>query len=607
MKRLTIICLIIASTVLCLQQTLVSAPAYDARFLNLTINYTLNADGSWVKEVSQRVRLNTYYAFNRALGETFIPYNPDFQKLEIIKSETIMADGKKVVTPQNAFNEVLPFSAHTFADFAGLREMVITHTGLERGAQVELQYRLYTKAGFIPVFSGQETLTRPFPVDRYTLTVAIPASKELHARLFGQKAFMACSQNDSQKTYRIDIENLPPSQREPLGHPQAEPLIVFSTALDWKEALPVHDDPSVLPSALITRIKKIRSQKMQRLDLLSALQGIAADEVQNCPLHIEDTGWLPRPNERVASRNTATRLEKALLLKAILKEAGIDAQLLVAFGDAFAPQVPTALQAKAFWLKIPDAEKPLYLDPWQAQNGFFPFAIHGLDAWNSSLSELEALPKAESSMNQIAITGTLTMGADGVLGSLNVLSQGRFHQYSEASLSSQKYFEGLLRQFFPVEKATPSKLQFLSPAGIQADLSLSGAWLESQDKGKSPKTSPAYFTFPVFHIPMLNEDMVRLESRITPMLMDAPFELSIKLEIQPQKELQQVYRALDIKEENELGSFIRTVKQDKNGGLQISLECTIKRSLLGPEDYPMLRQLLLSHFTPGPWLVFRRE
>ena len=83
---------------------------------------------------------------------------------------------------------MLPFAAHGFADFAGLREMVVTHTGLERGAVVDLHYRIHTQAGFAPAFSGREALTRDFPVDAYALEIMVPAGRELHYSVFGNDA-----------------------------------------------------------------------------------------------------------------------------------------------------------------------------------------------------------------------------------------------------------------------------------------------------------------------------------------------------------------------------------------------------------------------------------
>ena len=185
MKRLTLFCLAFLAAWTLFAPARGAAPTHDARFLKMEISYQLNADGSWDMTYKHQVRLDTYYAFNRALGETFIVYNPDFQKLEVLKSETTMADGRQVASPENAFNEVLPFAAHGFADFSHLREMVVTHVGLERGAVVELAYRIHTKAGFLPDFSGREELAMAFPVDLYSLSIKVPADRELHYRVSG--------------------------------------------------------------------------------------------------------------------------------------------------------------------------------------------------------------------------------------------------------------------------------------------------------------------------------------------------------------------------------------------------------------------------------------
>ena len=54
---------------------------YNARFQQLKIKYTLKKDGSQVYDYYHRVKLlNT----TRGFGESFIKYNPEFQKLEVL-------------------------------------------------------------------------------------------------------------------------------------------------------------------------------------------------------------------------------------------------------------------------------------------------------------------------------------------------------------------------------------------------------------------------------------------------------------------------------------------------------------------------------------------
>jgi hypothetical protein len=255
MKRLTILCLALLAA-----SCLFALPAHDARFLKVAVAYELHADGSWDMTCQQQVRLDTYYAFNRALGETFIVYNPDFQKLEVLKSDTTMADGRKVASPANAFNEVLPFAAHGCADFSGLREMVVTHVGLERGAVVDVQYRIHTKPGFLPAFSGRELLTRNFPVEHYLLEIKVPAGRELLYKVCGLASDVKVVESGSEKIYTLRLAGLKPAAHEPLAPAGSEPAVVFSLAADWPKALALANDSAPLPAALAEMITKLQAK-----------------------------------------------------------------------------------------------------------------------------------------------------------------------------------------------------------------------------------------------------------------------------------------------------------------------------------------------------------
>ena len=466
-------------------------------------------------EYRHRVRLDTYFAVNRALGETFIVYNPDFQKLEILKAETTMADGRKVASPANAFNEVLPFAAHGFADFAHLREMVVTHTGLERGAMVDLHYRIHTRPGLLPVFSGREKLNRDFPVDRYRLTIAVPAGRELLFRVFNVKSEAEVSPGADEKRYAFALAALPAAAHEPLAPAQAEPFIVFSASADWPQALAMNTAPSPLPAVLDTKIEKLKAQYpvrvdllaprwgQQSIDLLAALQKTVAVEIQNCGLGVEATGWQPRPLERVFAGNYGTRLEKALLLKSLLKKAGIDAELLaVAAGGSFAAAVPTPLQLDDLWLKVGEGPHVLYLDPCHEQHEFYPYRGQGINAVNLERLETEKMPSADWNQSGVDVAGAAQLDTAGATGTLTVAARGIFNRYNEATDDTGKFIASLLRKIFPVEKVEIKKLLVLTRRETRAEVTFSGKWLKDAGAG--------YFSADPVRLPGLNENMAQL-------------------------------------------------------------------------------------------------
>ena len=119
----------------------------DAVFLDVQETYTLEEDGSMVYRHEHRLRYLTPYAFSRVLGEDFIVFNPAYQELEILRAVTTMADGREIACTDNAKNEVLPGFCRDAPPYMHLREMVVTHLGLERNAVVHLIYEIRSKPG----------------------------------------------------------------------------------------------------------------------------------------------------------------------------------------------------------------------------------------------------------------------------------------------------------------------------------------------------------------------------------------------------------------------------------------------------------------------------
>ena len=108
-------------------------------------NYILEEDGTVKERTRITLTLNTHTSFNSLFGETFIRYNPEYQTVTINECYTIMEDGTKVMTPENAMNEMLPKAASDAPAYTHLREIVITHTALEVGAEIHIDYTIETK------------------------------------------------------------------------------------------------------------------------------------------------------------------------------------------------------------------------------------------------------------------------------------------------------------------------------------------------------------------------------------------------------------------------------------------------------------------------------
>lgn len=140
----------------------------EAVYKNVEKSYIFDGNGACEFRQKTELRVNTLFAMNELCGETFIVYNPKFQRVKIHAAYTIMADGiTRVDVPENAFNTVLPRCAADAPDFNFLRELVITHTALEPGASIFLDYSVFYSAGSGMLFD--EYADMPFPCERLVM------------------------------------------------------------------------------------------------------------------------------------------------------------------------------------------------------------------------------------------------------------------------------------------------------------------------------------------------------------------------------------------------------------------------------------------------------
>ena len=206
-------------------------PESDAIYEKIIKEFTLHEDGSMDYRYYKKLKLNTYYSFNRLYGETFIVYNPNYQDLKIKKAIVTQKDGSVIPAPENAFNEVLPRFAAKAPYFNHLREMVVTHSGIELDAVIELDYTIHTKQGYYPALMADEMLTESSPVAEEIILVRIPETKVLNYQVFQSRTEPEIFESAGYKQYIFTFsgiaenthENYQPSKNRHL------PRLVFSS------------------------------------------------------------------------------------------------------------------------------------------------------------------------------------------------------------------------------------------------------------------------------------------------------------------------------------------------------------------------------------------
>jgi len=352
----------------------------DAVFNRLVHEYTLNDDGSSSFREYRELKLLSHMAFHRLYGETFVIYDPMYQELKIDKAYTIMRDGSRVDVPGNAFNEVLPYDAANAAPYNHLREMVITHTGLEVGATIYLDYTVSSKPGYYPAFVGEATVRDLVPVKEKQVIINIPAGEELQYKMLGLRTAPGISENGKLRTYTFTFRDVKPYYQAWGVDYEAMPRLFFSTAKDFQRAY----FPFVSQEAFTFQVNADMAEKAGELKgkyddpLKSALaiQQMVVEEIGTWELWFGYTGFSCRTPIEVWRSNAGTRLEKTVLMASLLRSAGFQAVPVAIFPARYFDERVGSLDLfRDFAVQLSLDGRRMYLSAYRTHAGDLSFSF----------------------------------------------------------------------------------------------------------------------------------------------------------------------------------------------------------------------------------------
>lgn len=307
----------------------------EADFLKLSKTYTLHTDGSTEVRVEKALVLHTHLAFNSLYGETFIEYNPGYQEVEFHSAYTIQADGTRVDVPENAFNEVLPSAAADAPAYNHLKEIVVTHTGLEIGATIYLDYSLHTKAGYYPALDIDEIVEEDSPVKAYTLTVDVPESKPFAYHLNASNLKPSVQKENGRIRYRWNFKNIPASPKLPflpLNRTDAIRLTA-STALSAENALTgwAANWNGTLDEEWKTFVQSLTGACKTPQEKADVLQKYVSSKIGYSRVSPEMCGYTLRTPGEVLRSAYGTEAEKTNLLAVLFREAGLEPEIAAVY------------------------------------------------------------------------------------------------------------------------------------------------------------------------------------------------------------------------------------------------------------------------------------
>jgi len=147
-------------------------------------HWSLAADGTIVFHETRQVQINTDRA-NGDFADPRITYDADTQTVEVIAARTKLPSGKVLDVPEYGRTEVAPFATSGWPIFAPIRQKVFVMSGIERGAIVELDYKLTTKAAAKAVLAGDVRLNDRYPIAVHEIRIDVPRGVWVTPQLSG--------------------------------------------------------------------------------------------------------------------------------------------------------------------------------------------------------------------------------------------------------------------------------------------------------------------------------------------------------------------------------------------------------------------------------------
>ncbi|MCF8308413.1 MAG: DUF3857 domain-containing protein [Bacteroidales bacterium] len=319
----------------------------DAVYHKITKEYTLHEDGSYDLHYSKELELKSHYSFNQLYGETFIVYNPEFQDLTINKCYTVMENGKKVESPDNAFNKVLPHGVSEFPAYNHLREMVVTHTGLALGATIHLDYTLTTDSEMFGGLSVKEEIKRKSPVKEMEVIVHAPQDMELSYKTRNLRTGPEKTEKEGKKTFKWLFKDIRPNKQE--GHlceTKHPALFLQSGNKGVNKDIDPENINTELPKVFKKKARQLTKDASNPMSKVNALRDFVVNRIDYSGVSQNYIGNTIRDFDKIYETNIASHTEKVFLLSAMIREAGISSQPVLVYRDGELPVLANNHQIK---------------------------------------------------------------------------------------------------------------------------------------------------------------------------------------------------------------------------------------------------------------------
>jgi transglutaminase-like putative cysteine protease len=354
-----------------------------------------------------------------------IRYSPSTQELKVVHARVWKQDGAVLDAQELGDRE----TADTYvAMYYDMRSRQLRFAGLEKGDVVELEYSLTPKLrssayngyfGELVLFAGRG----PSRLKRYVLLA--PASQKIfvHAEKIAPAVVAA---KDGLQVFAWEARSIPGLVREPRspGITEVSPYVHVSTVGGWQELGSWYAElirpQFTLDPWLESELKRVIQEARTEREKIAAVQEFVLRGTHYVALEFGIYSYKPYPVAQIYARRFGDCKDKASLMIALLRAAGIDAEIALvrtrSLGDVAAAPASIALFNHAI-VYVPKYD--LWLDGTAEYAGReLPLEDQGALALTVNLNgsaHLRRVPMSRAADNYTKHTIRATLSSAGVI------------------------------------------------------------------------------------------------------------------------------------------------------------------------------------------------
>ncbi len=576
-------------------------PNQDAVILSEGQSVRWSSDGRLTTVVHRIVWINSEVAVNR-YADSRIPYDKDHCTFTPLVLRT-WRDNEWWPTDSTGFVETLPFQLEAAYDYTNMREIMLLHNGIAIPCIVEMAYRIEDKTPFRKGTDGVWLFNREEPAVESWFEMAIPAGSALHAT-------SANGAPESQKSkdtqagldlYRWSVGPIAAQPRPHVSDPTSDLPYIAWTTWDSKETLTsqilsVLQSGAELDPALKLSLDSLKHIARTHTELAKLISTYINDHITS--IHYPESFWwsLPRPANRIFSTAYGHRIDRAIIASTLFNSAGLNAHPeFIALGSGAAKDpIPILARFDGVLLHVRGENLDGYYDPLEGTFSAATSRSFGRYAWAPGASDPPD-PPASAVIGQIETHVSLTYDKDrgkfvgnGVLTSSGGLST--FERVQGVGGEAKDYLNSLAASLTKGSTVTSYNPDRFDESATEIGFDLEIAKPDPDDYGRIAFVIGKPVGGIIDHLPA--DVQLYVSDRQSAVTLPYPMtqKVEFRLDLKP---WQVVYRPTDVKIENAAGQFsVTALVQDSQ--LVVVRTLKLSKTTLKPEEWPMLRQLLLA-------------